>query len=72
MSSGGGGTSRRQEIQLERQRQLEAARLAEEESEVNRRKVVLSNTRKGRSLLIKTSQAGAPDATKKKNLAGTA
>ncbi len=48
----------RQEEQIKKQEQIESARLAEETSEVERRKAVAGRGGGGRSLLIATSPTG--------------
>lgn len=51
-------TQRLQEEQIAKQKQAEDLRLAEEKSEVERRKAAGAAGRGGRSLLIQTSQTG--------------
>ena len=58
-----------QEAQIAKQRQAEELKLAEEESEVARRKATARGGRGGRSLLVATSPTGTARAT---NLGGTA
>lgn len=60
---------KQQEQQIAKARKTEEARLAEETSEVERRKLTQTAGRGGRSLLIQTSQTGVKGAT---NLGGTA
>lgn len=49
---------RQQEANIAKQKQVESARLAEEEGEIARRKATQAPGRGGRSLLIQTSQTG--------------
>lgn len=49
---------RQQEGDLAKQRQIEKARLSEEEGEISRRRALAKGRGAGRSLLIKTSQTG--------------
>lgn len=54
----GKGARRQQTRDISGQRQVEAARLAEEESEVARRKALASRSAGGRQSLIATSRTG--------------
>lgn len=52
-----------QRAQIAEQRQLEKRKLAEEDSELARRKALIRSGAAGRSLLIKTSQTGTQSAS---------
>lgn len=52
----------KQDKMLKEQERKEKLRLQEEDSEVNRRKAMASSKSAGRSLLIKTSEAGTKGA----------
>lgn len=58
MDTGAKDAARKQQEQIAAQKQEEDARLAEEESEVAKRKALMANKAKGRSLLTATSQTG--------------
>lgn len=59
-----------QEKELAKQRQQEEARLAEEESEIARRKALGERGAGGRSLLIATSQTGTANSGGASTLGG--
>jgi hypothetical protein len=60
---------KRQEADLDAQKQKEELRRATETSEVEKRKALISRGGTGRSLLVKTSTTGVPEAAK--NLGAT-
>jgi len=57
-SSAAKRATKEQTEQLKKQKQIEEARLAEEEGELARKRVMTSSANKGRRSLIRTSETG--------------